>query len=70
MYLVNVFLVIEDEGEKDNIDEETKTFQNEFPNLFSRNGKITNHDLKKTECNDIATKSEENSHSNAKSSRR
>ena len=46
MYLVNVFLVIEDEGEKDNIDEETKTFQNEFPNLFSRNGKITNHDLK------------------------
>ena len=35
-------LVNKDEDEKDQIDEETKTFQKQFQNLFSREGKITN----------------------------
>ena len=53
-------LVIKDEDGKDQIDEQTKVFQKEFPNLFSRKGKITNLEIKMKE---------KNSHSNAKSSR-
>ena len=40
----SVINVIEKEGEK--LSQETKALVNEFPNLFSRNGKIKDHKIK------------------------